>query len=186
MFSETFYVDAALDPGARLPLPDDHEDRGLYIVEGEITVAGQVFEAGRMLVFRPGDRIAVGAGPTGARLLLLGGATLEGPRYIWWNFVASSQEKIEAAKEAWRRRIGGASNCRPTTATSSSRRLRELGDSLRALVGEKLLQHRRFTNDSQRKAITEFAERHFARSASTPGSALPSIHSRNAPPAVET
>ena len=54
-----------------------------------------------MLVFRPGDRIAVEAGVTGARLLLLGGATLSGPRYIWWNFVASSQEKIEAAKQAW-------------------------------------------------------------------------------------
>ena len=103
VFSETFYVDAALDPGARLPLPDDHEDRGLYVVEGEITVAGQTFETGRMLVFRPGDRIAIGAGPTGARVLLLGGATLDGPRYIWWNFVASSQEKIEAAKAAWRR-----------------------------------------------------------------------------------
>ena len=103
VFSETFYVDAALEPGAKLPLPEDHEDRGLYVVEGEITVAGQAFEAGRMLVFRPGDRIAIGAGPTGARVLLLGGATLEGPRYIWWNFVASSQEKIEAAKEAWRR-----------------------------------------------------------------------------------
>ena len=103
VFSETFYVDAALEPGARLPLPDEHEDRGLYVVEGEITVAGEVFEAGRMLVFRPGDRIAVAAGATGARLLLLGGATLEGPRYIWWNFVASSPERIEAAKEAWRR-----------------------------------------------------------------------------------
>ncbi len=103
VFSETFYVDAARAPGARLALPDDHEDRGLYVIDGEVTVAGHVFEAGRMLVFRPGDRIAVGAGATGARLLLLGGATLEGPRYIWWNFVASSQEKIEAAKEAWRR-----------------------------------------------------------------------------------
>ena len=103
VFSETFYVDTALSPGARLPLPDDHEDRGVYIVEGEIAVAGQTFEAGRMLVFRPGDAIVVGAGQRGARLLLLGGATLEEPRYIWWNFVASSQEKIEAAKEAWRR-----------------------------------------------------------------------------------
>ena len=102
VFSETFYVDAELAPGARLGLPDDHEDRGLYLVEGEITVAGQAFEAGRMMVFRPGDRIAVAAGPAGARLLLLGGATLEGPRYIWWNFVASSQERIEAAKQAWR------------------------------------------------------------------------------------
>jgi redox-sensitive bicupin YhaK (pirin superfamily) len=102
VFSEIFYVDAALDPGARLPLPDEHEDRGIYVIEGEISVAGDVFAAGRMLVFRPGDRIAVEAGVKGARLLLLGGATLSGPRYIWWNFVASRQEKIEAAKEAWR------------------------------------------------------------------------------------
>ncbi len=103
VFSETFYVDAALDAGARLPLPNDHEDRGLYIVEGAITVAGQTFEAGRMLVFRPGDPITIGAGEAGARLLLLGGATLGGPRYIWWNFVASSRERIEAAKEQWRK-----------------------------------------------------------------------------------
>lgn len=103
VFSETFYADAALAPGARLPLPDDHEDRGLYVVEGSISIAGQTFEAGRMMVFRPGDRLAVGAGATGARLILLGGATLGGPRFIWWNFVASSREKIEAAKEQWRR-----------------------------------------------------------------------------------
>jgi redox-sensitive bicupin YhaK (pirin superfamily) len=103
VFSETFYVDAALDPGAKLALPDEHEDRGVYVIEGEIAVAGEVFETGRMLVFRPGDRIVVEAGVTGARLMLLGGATLSGPRYIWWNFVASSQDKIEVAKEAWRR-----------------------------------------------------------------------------------
>jgi redox-sensitive bicupin YhaK (pirin superfamily) len=81
----------------------DHEDRGLYILEGSISVAGQTFEAGRMMVSRPNDRIAVAAGPTGARLVLLGGATLGGPRYLWWNFVASSQEKIDAAKEEWRK-----------------------------------------------------------------------------------
>jgi redox-sensitive bicupin YhaK (pirin superfamily) len=56
-----------------------------------------------MLVFRPKDRIAFAAGPRGARLILLGGAPLEGPRYIWWNFVASSREKIDAAKEEWRK-----------------------------------------------------------------------------------
>ena len=55
-----------------------------------------------MMVFRPGDRLAVTAGEQGARLMLLGGETLGGPRYIWWNFVASSKEQIEAAKEAWR------------------------------------------------------------------------------------
>jgi len=100
-FSEMFYADAALDPGALLPLPDDHEDRGVYVVEGSIAVGGDTFESGRMMVFRPGDRISVKAGPQGARLILLGGATLNGPRYIWWNFVASSQEKIAHAKQAW-------------------------------------------------------------------------------------
>ncbi|EKF40979.1 pirin family protein [Nitratireductor indicus] len=102
-FSEMFYADVILEPGARFPLPDDHEDRGIYVTEGAITIAGQDFEAGRMMVFRPKDAITVGAGPQGARLMLLGGATLGGPRYIWWNFVASSKERIEAAKEDWRR-----------------------------------------------------------------------------------
>jgi redox-sensitive bicupin YhaK (pirin superfamily) len=102
VFSDTFYVDAVLAPAACLPLPEDHEDRGVYVIEGDVEIAGETFAAGRMMVFRPGDKIALTAGPQGARLLLLGGATLEGPRYIWWNFVASSQEKIDAAKEAWR------------------------------------------------------------------------------------
>jgi redox-sensitive bicupin YhaK (pirin superfamily) len=100
--SEMFYVDAVLQPGAAIPLPDEHEDRGVYVSEGSVTVAGTTYEAGRMMVFRPGDRLSLTAGPAGARLMLLGGATLEGPRYIWWNFVASSKERIEAAKQAWR------------------------------------------------------------------------------------
>ncbi|MDR5651612.1 pirin family protein [Ruixingdingia sedimenti] len=100
-FSEMFYADAVLDPGAKIPLPDNHEDRGLYVTEGAVAIAGESFEAGRMMVFRPGDAITVTAGPQGARLMLLGGATLEGPRYISWNFVASSREKLEAAKQAW-------------------------------------------------------------------------------------
>lgn len=55
-----------------------------------------------MMIFRPGDKLSVHAGPQGARLVLLGGETFNGPRYIWWNFVASSKERIEEAKEAWR------------------------------------------------------------------------------------
>ena len=70
-------------------------------MQGQISVAGQNFEAGRMLVFRPGDKITLTAGEQGARLILLGGATLEGPRYLWWNFVSSSKEKIEQAKKDW-------------------------------------------------------------------------------------
>ncbi|MCZ0964551.1 pirin family protein [Paracoccus benzoatiresistens] len=101
-FTETFYADAVLAPGAKLPLPDNHEDRGVYVSEGSVTIAGDTFEAGRMMVFRPGDRITLVAGDHGARLMVLGGETLNGPRYISWNFVASSQERIDAAKEAWR------------------------------------------------------------------------------------
>lgn len=100
--SEMFYLDAVLQPGAAIPLPDNHEDRGVYVLEGEIELAGQSFASGRMMVFRPGDRVSLKAGRTGARLMILGGATMDGPRYLWWNFVASSQERIEAAKEAWR------------------------------------------------------------------------------------
>jgi redox-sensitive bicupin YhaK (pirin superfamily) len=102
MQSEIFYADVTLAPDAALPLPDDHEDRGLYIIEGAIEIAGESFEAGRMMVFRPGDRITLRAGASGARLMALGGETLNGPRYIWWNFVSSSPEKIEQAKAAWK------------------------------------------------------------------------------------
>jgi redox-sensitive bicupin YhaK (pirin superfamily) len=102
MFSEAFYADVKLEAGSRLPMPDDHEDRGIYIVEGSISIAGQEFKASQMMVFRPGDRITVAAGGSGARLMILGGATLGGPRYIWWNFVASSKERIEEAKAEWR------------------------------------------------------------------------------------
>ncbi|MEL6889492.1 MAG: pirin family protein [Pseudomonadota bacterium] len=101
-FSEMFYADAVLEAGARIPLPDNHEDRGVYVVEGAVSVAGETYEAGQMMVFRPGDQLGLTAGDQGARLMLLGGATLEGSRYIWWNFVASSQDRIDAAKEAWR------------------------------------------------------------------------------------
>lgn len=102
VYSETFYADALLEAYAHLPLPDDHEDRGLYVIAGDVTVSGQTFDAGQMLVFRPGDRISAQAGEQGARVMLLGGATMDGPRHIWWNFVASSKDRIDAAKEAWR------------------------------------------------------------------------------------
>ncbi len=100
-FSDIFYADARLDAGARLPLDPEHEDRGLYVLSGEVEVAGRPFGSGRMMVFRPGDPVHITATQP-ARLILLGGDTLNGPRYIWWNFVASSRERLEAAKKAWR------------------------------------------------------------------------------------
>ena len=100
--SELFYADAVLAPGASLPMPG-HEERGAWVMEGTAEVAGVAFEAGRMLVFRAGDAITIKAGPAGARLLLLGGAAMDGPRYLYWNFVSSSRERIEHAKQAWAR-----------------------------------------------------------------------------------
>ena len=66
MLSETFYLDVQLDPGASFPLPDDHEDRGVYVTEGSVEIAGDSFEAGRMMVFRPGDH-PLGQGRTAWR-----------------------------------------------------------------------------------------------------------------------
>ena len=105
--SELFYADAMLEPGAALPLDAEHEERAIYLVEGMVEIAGQRFDPGRLLVFRPGDRITIRA-VTAARLMLLGGEPMDGPRHIWWNFVSSRKERIEAAKEAWRRQRLGA------------------------------------------------------------------------------
>lgn len=100
--SELFYADAVLQPGAQLPMTDDHEERGAYVVDGAVEVAGTRFEAGRMLLFRATDRVSLRAGPQGARLLLLGGAAMDGPRYLFWNFVSSSRERIDQAKADWK------------------------------------------------------------------------------------
>ena len=88
-------------PAPTAPLDADHEERAIYVTEGEIDVAGDTFEAPRLLVFRPGDRITVKA-TRPSRLMFLGGAALEGPRYLWWNFVSSRKERIEQAKEEWK------------------------------------------------------------------------------------
>ena len=98
--SPTFYADARLAQEAELTLPPEHEERGAYIVEGSVSVDGQSFSRGLLLVFRPAMHVLLRAA-TASRLMLLGGQTL-GPRHLWWNFVASSRERIEQAKEDWR------------------------------------------------------------------------------------
>lgn len=98
--SEMFYANAVLSAGAKIPLRPDHEERGLYVVQGEIIISGQNFKQGHMMTFRQGDEITIEA-KTDTRVMLLGGTSL-GKRYVWWNFVASSREKIEDAKQAWR------------------------------------------------------------------------------------
>jgi redox-sensitive bicupin YhaK (pirin superfamily) len=100
--SDLFYADVQMLAGSVLPLPVEHEERGVYVAEGEVEVAGQHFEAGRLLVFRPGDAITLHA-VQNARVMLLGGEPMDGPRHIWWNFVSSSKDRIEAAKDDWKR-----------------------------------------------------------------------------------
>src|SRR5690606_22250302 len=78
-----------------------HEERAIYVAEGRIEISGDAFEAGRLLVLNPGETIIVHA-PEEARLMLLGGEPMDGPRHIWWNFVSSSRERILAAAEDWK------------------------------------------------------------------------------------
>ena len=99
--SEWLYAEVRLDAGAQAPFDPDQEERAIYVADGEIEIAGDAFEAPRLLVFAPGDRITIRA-KRWSRLMLLGGTAMEGPRYIWWNFVSSRKERIEQAKEDWR------------------------------------------------------------------------------------
>jgi redox-sensitive bicupin YhaK (pirin superfamily) len=98
--SETVFADVALEAGSVLPLDAAYEERAVYVLDGEIAIAGDRFGADRLLVFRPGDRIVIEA-VTDAHLVILGGAAMDGPRHVWWNFVSSRLERIEQAKAEW-------------------------------------------------------------------------------------
>jgi redox-sensitive bicupin YhaK (pirin superfamily) len=101
MVSPWFYTEVTAQAGIRVPLDPDHEERAIYVVDGEIEIAGDRYEGPRLLIFRPGDRITVNTiRPT--RMMFLGGDALEGPRHLWWNFVSSSKERIEQAKQDWK------------------------------------------------------------------------------------
>ena len=99
--SEIFYADVELAAGARLDLPADHEERGVYIVSGVLTLEGKSFAEHQLLVLCQGA-VATIVAEQPTRLVVLGGAKLDGERHIWWNFVASSQARIEQAKADWK------------------------------------------------------------------------------------
>jgi redox-sensitive bicupin YhaK (pirin superfamily) len=101
LFSETLYADAALAGGVRLEAPTGYEERAIYVAEGRIEAGGDSFDEGRMLVLRRDKALTIAAlGP--ARVVILGGAPLDGPRHLWWNFVSSSTDRIDQAKADWR------------------------------------------------------------------------------------
>jgi hypothetical protein len=98
--SPTLYADVTMEALATLPFHAEYEERAAYVVEGAIEASGTRFEAGRLVVFRPGAEVELLATST-ARVLLLGGEPMDGPRHIWWNFVSSSAERIEQAAADW-------------------------------------------------------------------------------------
>lgn len=98
---ETLYVELSLAAGAVALAPKMIEERALYLVSGTVTVSGATYESPRLLILRPGVEVTVTA-TVAAHLLLFGGAAMDSQRYIWWNFVASSVERIKEAADDWR------------------------------------------------------------------------------------
>ena len=101
-FSPIFYADARFAPGGALHYRAEHEERALFVIDGEVQTGGiEVHGPGAMLALEKDEEISLYAdGP--ARVMLLGGAKLDGERHIWWNFVSSSMKRIERAKQEWR------------------------------------------------------------------------------------
>jgi redox-sensitive bicupin YhaK (pirin superfamily) len=101
--SEMLYLDVALAAGARYAVPVEPAERAAYIVEGQLRLGSdpQVYEAGRLLVFGTGRDIVLSADAP-ARLALFGGEPLDAPRFVWWNFVSSSRQRIEQAQADWK------------------------------------------------------------------------------------
>jgi len=99
--SPMFYLDVRMGAGSNLKVTDEHEERALYIVEGSVSVNGETHSENEMLVLAPDTNVTVEAGEA-SRVMLLGGAPIDGERHIWWNFVSSSKERIEQAKADWK------------------------------------------------------------------------------------
>ena len=100
-FVPTLYVDVAARAGASLTLPADLGERAVYSVDAPLEVDGAVVPRHTMAFIANGASARVTA-PAGARYVVIGGEPLDGPRFMWWNYVSSSRERIEQAKDDWR------------------------------------------------------------------------------------
>lgn len=101
VYSGTFYVDVAAPAGTRFTVSDEHEERAVFVADGRVEIDGQTYEARQMAILAPGGEVPVRA-LDDSRIMLLGGAAMDGERHIWWNFVSSSKDRIERAKADWR------------------------------------------------------------------------------------
>jgi redox-sensitive bicupin YhaK (pirin superfamily) len=97
--SPMVYADVAMQAGGDFEFGEVFEERALYVSMGAVRVNGEAVQAGRLAILTGGARITAEAD---ARIALLGGPPLDAPRHVWWNFVASSREKLEAAKARWK------------------------------------------------------------------------------------
>jgi redox-sensitive bicupin YhaK (pirin superfamily) len=98
--SETIYADIALEPGGSMPIDPGADERAVYLAEGEATLDGMTLEPQILYVLRPGVAATLRSAG-GGHVMLAGGAPLDGPRYVWWNFVSSSRERIRQARDDW-------------------------------------------------------------------------------------
>jgi len=101
VFADTLYVAIDLEPGAELTIDASHPERALYLLEGQAQLDGADLPPMHLMLLDPGTRPKLRA-QTPLKAMLLGGEPLDGPRHLWWNFVSSSRERIEQAKDDWR------------------------------------------------------------------------------------
>ena len=99
--SPTIYADIALAPGGSIAIDPEADERAVYVAEGEATLDGLRLEPTTLYVLRPGSHATLRS-TSGARVMLCGGASLDGPRHVFWNFVSSRRDRINQAKEDWR------------------------------------------------------------------------------------
>ena len=102
-YGDVLYADLHLSPGRSVPLDDSSEERALYVVEGSVAVDGNDVAGGTLAVLRPETPMTIKASSDiAAHVILLGGDAMDGPRYLWWNFVSSRKERIDDARQEWR------------------------------------------------------------------------------------
>jgi redox-sensitive bicupin YhaK (pirin superfamily) len=99
--SPTIYASLLMPAGSRLEIRHDADERALYLLDGDATVDGVALQPQNLVVLAPGHRPLLRSNG-GARLMLCGGAPMDGERHVWWNFVSSSRDRINEAKRAWR------------------------------------------------------------------------------------
>jgi redox-sensitive bicupin YhaK (pirin superfamily) len=99
--SETIYADIHLRPGGAMPIDPEADERALYVAEGEAMLDGLRLEPQTLYVLRPGTAATLRSS-AGAHVMLCGGAPLDGPRHVWWNFVSSRRERIRQARHDWK------------------------------------------------------------------------------------